>query len=58
MSVTELREVIIENLDQVQVLYYKKTEVKEGLALDIPPKYSDFRHLFKKEANKDALPPY
>jgi hypothetical protein len=56
MLVTELREAIIENLDQVQVLYYKKTEVKEGLALDIPPKYSDFRHLFEKEADKDALP--
>jgi hypothetical protein len=53
ISATELIEVIEENPDQVQVLYYKKTEGK--LELDIPPKYTDFKHLFKKEANEDAL---
>jgi hypothetical protein len=36
-------------------MYYKKTEVKQGPALDILPKYLDFKHLFKKEADKDAL---
>jgi hypothetical protein len=56
MSATELIEVIEENPDQVQVLYYKKTEGK--LELDIPPEYTDFKHLFKKEADEDALPPY
>ena len=58
MSATELREAIAENPDQVQVLYCKKTEVKQGPALDIPPEYSDFRHLFEKEADEDALPPH
>jgi hypothetical protein len=53
ISITELREVIKENPNQVQVLYYKKTEGK--LDLDIPPKYTDFKHLFEKEADKDAL---
>jgi hypothetical protein len=56
ISIIELREVIEENPDQVQVLYYKKTEGK--LDLDIPPEYTDFKHLFKKEADKDALPLY
>jgi hypothetical protein len=56
ISITELREAIEENPDQVQVLYYKKTEGKPDL--DIPPKYTDFKHLFKKEADEDALPPH
>jgi hypothetical protein len=54
MSITELREAIEENPDQVQVLYCKKTEGKPDL--DIPPEYTDFKHLFKKEADEDALP--
>jgi hypothetical protein len=58
MSATELRKAIAENPDQVQVLYCKKTEVKQGPALDIPPEYSDFKHLFEKEADEDALPPH
>ena len=53
--VIELYEVVIEDLIQVQTIYYKKTEVKQGLALDILSKYSDFKYLFEKEANKDAL---
>jgi hypothetical protein len=56
MSATELREAIEENPDQVQVLYYKKTEGKPDL--DIPPEYTDFKYLFEKEADKDALPLY
>jgi hypothetical protein len=36
-------------------MYCKKTETKQGLALDIPPEYSDFKYLFEKEADKDAL---
>jgi hypothetical protein len=56
MSVTELREAIEENPDQVQVLYCKKTEGK--LDLDIPPEYTDFKYLFEKEADEDALPPH
>ena len=39
-------------------MYYKKIEIKQVLALDIPPEYSDFKYLFKKEADKDALPPH
>jgi hypothetical protein len=56
ISITELQEVIEENPDQVQVLYYKKTEGKPDL--DIPPKYTDFKYLFKREADEDALPLY
>jgi hypothetical protein len=56
MSATELQEVIKENPDQVQVLYCKKTEGKPEL--DIPPEYTDFKHLFEKEADEDALLPY
>jgi hypothetical protein len=56
ISIIELQEAIEENPDQVQVLYCKKTEGKPDL--DIPPKYTDFRHLFKKEADEDALPLY
>jgi hypothetical protein len=56
MSTTELQEVIKENPDQVQTLYYKKTEGKPNL--DIPPEYTDFKHLFKPEADEDALPPH
>jgi hypothetical protein len=37
-------------------LYYKKTEGKTDLI--IPPEYTDFKHLFEKEADKDALPLY
>jgi len=55
MSANELRDAITENPEQVQTLYYKKTEVKQGPALDIPPEYLDFKHLFKKEADEDAL---
>jgi len=39
-------------------MYCKKTEGKEGPALDIPPEYTDFKHLFEKEADEDALPPH
>jgi hypothetical protein len=56
MSATELQEAIRENPDQVQTLYYKKTEGK--LDLDIPPEYTDFKHLFEPEADEDALPLY
>ena len=56
MSANELRDAITENPEQVQTLYYKETEVKQGLTLNIPPKYSDFKHLFEKEADEDALP--
>jgi hypothetical protein len=56
MSATELREAIEENPDQVQVLYCKKTEGKPDL--DIPPEYTDFKHLFEKEADEDALLPH
>jgi hypothetical protein len=56
MSVTELLEAIEENPGQVQVLYCKKTEGKPEL--DIPPEYTDFEHLFEKEADEDALPPH
>jgi hypothetical protein len=56
MSATELREAIDKNPEQVQVLYCKKTEGKPDL--DIPPEYSDFKHLFEKEADEDALPPH
>ena len=55
MSIQELLKVVIEDMTQVQTMYYKKTEIKQGLALDILPEYSDFKHLFKKEANEDAL---
>jgi hypothetical protein len=37
-------------------MYYKKTEGKPDLV--IPPKYTDFRHLFEPEADEDALLPY
>jgi hypothetical protein len=33
-------------------------EVKQGPALDILPEYSDFKHLFEKEADEDALLPH
>jgi hypothetical protein len=56
MSATELREAINENPDQVQVLYYKKTEGKPNL--DIPPEYSDFENLFEEEADEDTLQPH
>ena len=39
-------------------MYYKKTEMKQEIVLDILPEYTNFRHLFKKEANKDALLPH
>ena len=58
MSANELRDAITEDPEQVQVLYCKKTEVKQGPTLDIPPEYSDFKHLFEKEADEDALPPH
>ena len=58
MSANELRDAITENPEQVQTLYCKKTEVKQGPTLDIPPEYSDFKHLFEKEADEDALPPH
>ena len=58
MSANELRDAITENPEQVQTLYCKKTEIKQGLALDILPEYSDFRHLFKKEADEDTLLPH
>ncbi|TLD05659.1 reverse transcriptase domain protein [Venturia nashicola] len=54
MSATELMEAIEQDPKQVQVLYCKKTEGKP--VLDIPPEYSDFKHLFEKEADEDALP--
>jgi hypothetical protein len=54
MSATELQEVIKKNPDQVQTLYCKKTEGKTDLV--IPPKYTDFKHLFEPEADEDALP--
>jgi hypothetical protein len=49
-----LQEAVKEDPDQVQTLYCKKTEGKTDLV--IPPKYTDFKHLFEKEADKDALP--
>jgi hypothetical protein len=39
-------------------MYCKKTEMKQETTLDIPLEYTDFKHLFKKEANKDALLPH
>ena len=58
MSLLELLEVVTEDISQVQTIYCKKTETKQGPALDIPPEYSDFKHLFEKEADEDALPPH
>ena len=55
MSVQELLKAVIEDMTQVQTIYYKKTETKQGPTLDILPEYSDFKHLFKKEANEDVL---
>ena len=55
MLANELRNIITEDPEQVQVIYYKKTEGKEGLALDIPPECTDFKYLFEKEADKDTL---
>ena len=58
MSIQELLEAVIEDMTQVQTIYYKKIETKQGLALDILPKYLDFKHLSKKEADEDALLPH
>ena len=58
MSAQELLEAVTEDITQVQTMYCKKTETKPVLALDIPPEYSDFKHLFEKEADEDALPPH
>jgi hypothetical protein len=58
MSAQELYDAVTQDPEQVQTMYCKKTETKQVLTLDIPPEYSDFRHLFKKEADEDALPPH
>lgn len=58
MSATELQEAVTQNPEEVQTLYCKMTERKPGPVLDIPPEYSDFKHLFEKEADEDALPPH
>ncbi|KAM0722089.1 hypothetical protein Q7P37_003015 [Cladosporium fusiforme] len=55
MSATELQEQVKENPDQVQVLYYKKTE-EAKTEFVIPPEYVDFRQLFEKESDEEALP--
>ena len=58
ISAQELYNAVAQDATQVQTMYCKKTETKPGPALDIPPEYSDFKHLFKKEADEDALPPH
>jgi hypothetical protein len=58
MSAQELYDAVSQDPTQVQTMYCKKTETKQGPALDIPPEYSDFKHLFEKEADEDALPPH
>jgi hypothetical protein len=58
MSAQELYDAVTQDPEQVQTMYCKKTETKQVLTLDIPPEYSDFRHLFEKEADEDALPPH
>jgi hypothetical protein len=58
MSAQELYDAVTQDPKQVQTMYCKKTETKQVLTLDIPPEYSDFRHLFEKEADEDALPPH
>jgi hypothetical protein len=58
MSAQELYDAVTQDPIQVQTMYCKKTEVKQGLVLDIPPEYSDFKHLFEKEADEDALLPH
>lgn len=54
MSASELREQVRMNPDQVQVLYCKKTEGRSEI--EIPPEYADFKGLFEKESDEDALP--
>lgn len=56
ISATELLEEIEKNPGQVQVMYCKKTEGKP--TLDIPPEYADFKRLFEKESDEEALPPH
>ncbi|GAB7336241.1 hypothetical protein MBLNU13_g09002t2 [Cladosporium sp. NU13] len=58
MSAQELYDAVAQDPTQVQTMYCKKTETKQGPTLDIPPEYSDFKHLFEKEADEDALPPH
>jgi hypothetical protein len=58
MSAEELYDAVTQDPTQVQTMYCKKIEVKQGPALDIPLEYSDFKHLFEKEADEDALPPH
>lgn len=55
MSAQELLQTVQTTPEQVQVLYCKKTEEKEA-ELAIPPEYSDFRQLFEKESDDEALP--
>ncbi|KAM0712543.1 hypothetical protein Q7P37_011640 [Cladosporium fusiforme] len=55
MSATELQEQVEKNPDQVQVLYCKKTEEAQTEFV-IPPEYADFRQLFEKESDEEALP--
>ncbi|KAM0717753.1 hypothetical protein Q7P37_006085 [Cladosporium fusiforme] len=55
MSATELQEQVEKNPDQVQVLYCKKTE-EAKTEFVIPPEYADFRQLFEKESDEEALP--
>ncbi|KAM0713386.1 hypothetical protein Q7P37_010348 [Cladosporium fusiforme] len=55
MSATELQEQVKKNPNQVQVLYYKKTE-EAKTEFVIPLEYADFRQLFEKESDEEALP--
>ena len=58
MTAQELQDAVTQDPTQVQTMYCKKTEMKQESTLDIPPEYTDFRHLFEKEADKDALLPH